>query len=182
MEKHARTRASKHMSLVLRHQPQSVGLTLDAQGWVDVDLFLQRLAAHGTRLSRADLDEIVATSEKQRYALSPDGTRIRANQGHSVTVDLGYEPATPPAVLLHGTIAAVLPAIREGGLRKMSRHHVHLSADEATARNVGGRRGAPVILHVDAAQMAADGFVFYRSTNGVWLTDHVPPRYVRFPR
>lgn len=179
MDKTTRTRISKLLSLVLRHNPQRLGLTLDAQGWVDVDVLLGRLAAHRTPLSREALDEIVTTSEKQRFALSPDGKRIRANQGHSVTVDLGYAPATPPPTLFHGTIAAVLDAIRAQGLQKMSRHHVHLSADEATARNVGGRRGAPVILVVEAAQMAADGYVFFRSANGVWLTEHVPPRYIK---
>jgi putative RNA 2'-phosphotransferase len=181
MDEQSRRRLSKFLSLVLRHRPQTIGVVLDPAGWVDVDELLARAAAHGRAISRAELDEVVATSDKQRFALSADGRRIRANQGHSVDVDLGYRPAVPPAELFHGTVAAVLAAIRAGGLRKMARHHVHLSADRDTASRVGGRRGAPVILVVRAAAMHTDGHLFYLSANGVWLTDAVPPDYIVFP-
>ena len=169
---------SKFLSFVLRHGPDTIGITLDDAGWVAVDTLLARCRAHGRAISREALEDIVATSPKRRFALSDDGTRIRASQGHSVPVTLGYAPATPPAVLFHGTIASALPAIRTTGLRKMGRHHVHLSVDLPTARTVGARRGRPVILRIDAARMHADGHAFYLSANGVWLTDEVPPAYL----
>jgi putative RNA 2'-phosphotransferase len=167
-------RRSKRLSRVLRHAPGSVGLTLDAAGWVDVE---DLLAALGW--SRGELDEVVAGNDKRRFALDATATRIRASQGHSVAVDLGYEPATPPDELFHGTVERFLPAVREQGLRPGSRHAVHLSPDAETARRVGGRRGRPVVLRVDAAGMARDGAVFTRSANGVWLVDAVPPRHLR---
>lgn len=169
---------SKFLSLVLRHRPQSIGISLDAAGWVEVDVLLAALARHGRALGRAQLAALVAGSDKQRFALSEDGTRIRANQGHSVQVELGLEPWPPPARLYHGTVAAALPGIRAHGLEKRTRHHVHLSADRQTAVKVGGRRGAPVILVVRAAEMAAAGHTFYCSANGVWLTESVPPEYL----
>jgi putative RNA 2'-phosphotransferase len=174
---------SKRLSYVLRHRPDSVGLTLDPNGWVAVDDLLAALAAHGRRVTRAELDAAVAGNDKRRFAVEagPDGRdRIRASQGHSVPVDLGLTPTTPPPVLYHGTSAHVLAAIRDQGLRKGRRHHVHLSGDRATAQRVGARRrGEVTVLSVDAAAMAAEGYPFYRSANGVWLTDHVPPRYLR---
>lgn len=178
MDEKSRTAASKFLSFVLRHEPKAVGITLDAGGWVDVDVLLRACSEHGRRLSRAELGEVVATSPKQRFALSDDGLRIRANQGHSTAVDLGYEPAKPPDVLFHGTIARVLPAIRDKGLQPMERHHVHLSPDEATARAVGGRRGKPVILRIDARAMRDGGHVFFVTPNGVWLTDAVPSSFI----
>lgn len=171
-------RASKFLSLVLRHRPELIGLALDASGWVGVEALLAALARHGRPLDRAALEALVASSDKQRFALSADGTRIRANQGHSVQVELGLAPQPPPARLYHGTVAAALPSIRQHGLEKRARHHVHLSADRQTAMKVGGRRGAPVILVVRAAEMAAASHVFYCSENGVWLTDSVPPAYL----
>jgi putative RNA 2'-phosphotransferase len=169
---------SKRLSYVLRHAPASIGLSLDAAGWVDVDDLLAALAAHGTPLSRAQLDDVVARNDKQRFALDPTGTRIRASQGHSVPVQLGYGTSDPPAELFHGTVERFLPAILADGLRPGNRHAVHLSADVATARRVGGRRGRPVVLRVDAAAMAAVGATFTRSDNGVWLVDAVPARYL----
>ena len=163
---------------MLRHAPGSVGLRLDEAGWAHVDDLLAALRAHGMTLTREQLAETVATSDKQRFALDPAGQRIRANQGHSVPVDLGLLPQAPPAVLFHGTVASALPGIRAQGLTRRRRHHVHLSADVATARAVGGRHGRPVVLQVDAAAMAAAGAVFYRSANVVWLVDGVPPRYL----
>jgi putative RNA 2'-phosphotransferase len=174
---------SKRLSYVLRHRPDSVGLTLDPNGWVAVDDLLAALAAHGRRVTRADLDAVVAGNDKRRFAVEagPGGRdRIRASQGHSVPVDLGLTPVAPPPVLYHGTSATAVGSIRADGLRKGRRHHVHLSGDEATAHRVGARRrGEVTILTVDAAAMAAEGYRFYRSANGVWLTDHVPPRYLR---
>ena len=171
-------RISKRLSFVLRHRPDSIGLALDDAGWVDVDELLSALADAGSRLTRAELDAVVAGNDKQRFAFDASGTRIRASQGHSVEVALGYRPATPPDVLFHGTVERFLPAILTEGLRPGRRHAVHLSPDVVTARTVGGRRGRPVILRVDAAAMVADGTAFTRSANGVWLTDAVPPRYV----
>jgi putative RNA 2'-phosphotransferase len=174
-----RTRVSKYLSLHLRHQPEALGLTLAAGGWVEVDALLAACAARGFPITRAELDEVVATSDKQRFAFDPSGTRVRANQGHSTAVDLQLEPVPPPDVLYHGTAVGNLDVIRVKGLQKMSRHHVHLSPDVPTARAVGARHGPPVVLAVDTAAMARDGFVFYRSANGVWLVDAVPARYLR---
>jgi putative RNA 2'-phosphotransferase len=166
-------RLSKRLSYVLRHRPDSVGLTLDDAGWVDVD---ELLAALG--MTRDELEHVVATNDKRRFAFDQAGTRIRASQGHSVAVQLGLAPVEPPPVLFHGTPERNLAAIRAEGLRPGNRHAVHLSPDEATARVVGARRGRPVVLAVDAAAMAADGVVFTQSANGVWLVDAVPPRYL----
>lgn len=168
-----RVKVSKRMSLALRHAPERFGLTLDQAGWVEVASLLNALG-----LTRDQLDEVVTTNDKQRFALSDDGARIRANQGHSVAVDLKLEQATPPAVLYHGTVERFLAAIRAEGLRPMARHDVHLSASVETARKVGARRGAPVILEVAAEKMYGDGHTFRVSENGVWLTTAVPPSYL----
>jgi putative RNA 2'-phosphotransferase len=172
---------SKLLSLVLRHRPQTLGLTLDDAGWVDVELLLHACAAHGKAMTRAELDELVRANDKQRFAFSSDGTRIRASQGHSLPVALGYEAATPPPLLYHGTVARFIAAIREQGLRPGERQLVHLSADVATAKSVGARRGRPIVLTVSAREMASEGFLFQRSANGVWLTEAVPPRFIAFP-
>jgi putative RNA 2'-phosphotransferase len=172
-------RVSKRLSFVLRHRPDSIGLSLDPAGWVDVDELLAALARSGLRLTRAELETVVAGNDKQRFAFDESGTRIRASQGHSVPVVLGYRTATPPDVLFHGTVQRFLPAILAEGLRPGNRHAVHLSPDVETATTVGGRRGRPVVLRVDAAAMAADGCLFAVSANGVWLTDAVPARYLR---
>ncbi|KIF75459.1 RNA 2'-phosphotransferase [Streptomyces sp. 150FB] len=171
-------RVSKYLSKHLRHQPEKIGVTLDANGWLAIDELIGAAAAHGFRMSRAELDHAVAMNDKQRFTV--DGDRIRANQGHTVAVDLGLEPAEPPAYLYHGTVAAHLAAIRTEGLRPMRRHHVHLSPDRETATRVGARRGRPVVLPVDAGAMHRAGLVFRVSANGVWLTDAVPPQYLRF--
>jgi putative RNA 2'-phosphotransferase len=172
------TSTSRKLSLYLRHAPERIGITLSLDGWVPVDELLAALAAHGTALTRAELEEIVATNDKQRFAFDGTGTRIRANQGHSVPVDLDLPAADPPAVLYHGTVERFLATIERDGLRPMQRHHVHLSATVDTAVKVGSRRGSPVVLRVDAAAMAHDGHVFHVSANGVWLTSHVPPVYL----
>jgi putative RNA 2'-phosphotransferase len=170
---------SKFLSLVLRHEPEAAGVQLDENGWVAIDVLLAGCAAHGVALTREELLELVRSSDKQRFAIV--GDRIRANQGHSVPVDLALAAVPPPATLFHGTVARSLASIRREGLRPRARTHVHLSPDRETARRVGARRGSPVILEVDAAGMDAAGFTFHRSENGVWLTEWVPPRFLTFP-
>lgn len=173
-------RQSKFLSLVLRHEPEKVGLTLDPQGWVGVDELLRAFAARGRGLTRDQLETIVSTSDKQRFAFSPDGTRIRANQGHSVEgVDLNLPPAAPPEILFHGTADRFLESIRASGLIKGARHHVHLSAELQTARKVGSRHGRLVVLEVAAGEMHRAGHVFFVSANGVWLADAVPAQFLR---
>ncbi len=175
---HGRTRVSRRLSFVLRHDPGSVGISLDEKGWVDIGVLLEALAADGLVLTRRELDGLVAADDKQRFGLDEGGTRIRANQGHSVAVDLGLAVAVPPPTLYHGTVAAALESIAVRGLLRGQRHHVHLSPDTASARRVGARRGSPVALTVDAAAMSEAGIPFFRSANGVWLTAHVPARYL----
>jgi putative RNA 2'-phosphotransferase len=170
---------SKCLSKHLRHQPGRLGLTLRPGGWVPVADLLAACARHNVPLSRAELDEVVARNNKRRFSFDPTGTLIRANQGHSVAVDLQLEPVEPPAVLYHGTGHGAVEPIRREGLRKMARHHVHLSSDRETARAVGARHGRPVVFMVNAAAMHSAGHLFYRSDNGVWLVDHVPPEYLR---
>ena len=171
-------RASKFLSLILRHEPEKVGLMLDPAGWVAIDTLLAAVNAHGVTMTRAGLDAIVADCRKQRFALSEDGLRIRANQGHSIEVELGHAATVPPAVLYHGTPVRNLDAIRREGLRRMDRHYVHLSTDAAMTLAVGQRRGKAVLLTVRAGEMAAPGLVFFVTPNGVWLTDAVPPEYI----
>ncbi|MER5463403.1 RNA 2'-phosphotransferase [Streptomyces sp. NPDC002668] len=172
-------KVSKYLSKHLRHQPERIGIVLDENGWVPVDELMRSAAEHGFRITRAELDHVVAVNDKQRFTI--DGTRIRANQGHSVEVDLDLPPAEPPAYLYHGTVAGSLDAIRDEGLRAMNRHHVHLSPDRETATRVGARRGRPVVLSVHAGAMHEAGHLFHVSANGVWLTDAVPPEFLRFP-
>ena len=172
-------RRSKRLSFVLRHAPGSVGLDLDPAGWVGVGDLLAALARHGEPITRADLARVVAENDKQRFEWDAGTDRVRARQGHSVPVDLGLAPTTPPATLFHGTPERHLPSILEHGLEPRGRHHVHLSPDVTTARRVGARRGRPVVLVVDAAGMAAHGHVFTVTGNGVWLVDRVPPDHLR---
>ncbi|MFF5357962.1 RNA 2'-phosphotransferase [Streptomyces scabiei] len=179
MDERRTVRVSKYLSKHLRHQPERIGLTLDEGGWIGIDRLIEAAAAHNFPFTRAELDHVVAANDKQRFAVQ--GDRIRASQGHTVDVDLGLPPATPPPYLYHGTVPAFLGAIREEGLRPMNRHDVHLSPDRETATRVGARRGRPVVLSVDAGAMHRDGHVFRVSANGVWLTEGVPPRYLRFP-
>lgn len=178
MDEKRLVKTSKMLSRILRHEPGWVGITLDGAGWVRIDLLLAALAAKGNRLSRADLDHIVTTNNKRRFGYSADGLSIRANQGHTVAVDLGLAAAVPPPVLYHGTADRHLAAIFHEGLRPMARQDVHLSADTETATRVGSRHGRPVVLTVNAAAMVADGHEFRISENGVWLTGAVPPQYL----
>ncbi|RFU42499.1 RNA 2'-phosphotransferase [Actinomadura logoneensis] len=176
MDDRRMVKISKYLAKHLRHRPDRIGLTLTADGWADVDELLVAARRHGFPITRAELEQVVAANDKRRYAY--DGRRIRASQGHSVPVDLGLASAAPPPVLFHGTVAPALDAIMSEGLLPMGRHAVHLSADRATAERVGARRGAPVVLAVAAAEMAADGHEFHLSENGVWLVGHVPVRYL----
>ncbi|MEP3274781.1 MAG: RNA 2'-phosphotransferase [Stappiaceae bacterium] len=172
------TKRSKFLSLVLRHDPAKIGLTLDPEGWADIAELIKK-APPRLFLSSDVIEEIVASSDKQRFKISDDGCRIRANQGHSVKIDLKLTSSTPPAVVYHGTATRFVDAIMKEGLQPGSRNHVHLSLDLQTATKVGKRHGKPVILTVDAQQMVADGFEFFLSENNVWLTAHVPPIYLR---
>ena len=178
-EKHKKT-ISKFLSLVLRHSPETIGLTLDANGWADVEELLTKSARQHHSFSKEELEEIVATNDKQRFIFNADKTKIRANQGHSVEVDLSLTATMPPEVLYHGTVAKFLPNIRAEGLKKMERQHVHLSKDIETATKVGNRRGTAMILHIQSGVMYKEGYAFYLSANGVWLTDNVPARYIEF--
>ena len=176
------TATSKFLSLVLRHQPEVVGMQLDDEGWLDINQLIFNANERGKALSLELLHEVVATSDKKRFALSDDGLRIRANQGHSLAnVDLKLDEAKPPQTLYHGTVAAFLESIRATGLQKRSRNHVHLSSDAATATKVGSRRGKPIVLQVDATAMHQQGHLFYLSANGVWLVDAVPTKFLTFP-
>jgi putative RNA 2'-phosphotransferase len=172
------TRVSKYLSKHLRHAPHELGLTLQPGGWVPVDDLLAAAHDHGFLISYDELVEVVETNDKQRFSFDASGELIRANQGHSVEVDLQLEEREPPEILYHGTVERFLPSILAGGLNRGRRHHVHLSKDVETARKVGSRRGQPVILEVDAGKMHGDGHRFFVSANGVWLTDSVPPGYL----
>ncbi len=176
-ESAAAVAASKRIARALRHRPQSLGQSLDSGGWVEIDRLLAGLAEHGEPVSRARFDRIVAGTDKRRYEVRAG--RVRAAQGHSIPVELGRAPSTPPELLYHGTVERALPAIRREGLRPMSRRQVHLSAEPDTARTVGARRGRPVVLVVAAGEMAAAGIDFVRADNGVWLVDAVAPQWLR---
>ena len=169
---------SKFLSLLLRHKPQLVGLELDEHGWADVDELIRRVRRKRP-LDRATLEQIVATDDKQRYSFSADGKLIRANQGHSIPVDVELAELEPPPILYHGTGEKFSSSIIAQGLLKMSRLYVHLSSDIDTATKVGRRHGKPKIFLVDSGKMFADGYKFFRSVNGVWLTEHVPAIYLK---
>ena len=170
---------SKFLSLVLRHDPGKLGISLDANGWTSIDDLIAKMrGGRYPQFDRATLESVVASSEKKRFTISPDGALIRAAQGHSVSVDLAIQPSMPPAVLYHGTAVKNLSSIREQGLLPGKRQHVHLSKDADTAVMVGQRHGRPVVLTVDTAGMTAAGMLFYQAENGVWLTDTVPPEYL----
>jgi putative RNA 2'-phosphotransferase len=170
---------SKTLSYILRHKPEEFGLKLDPEGWLSVAELLSALRARGHSVTQEQLHAVVATNDKQRFSLSADGAKIRANQGHSVAVELGLTPITPPELLYHGTATRFLASIRETGLRSGSRQHVHLSADAATAVAVGSRHGKPMVLTVQAGKLYRAGVQFYLSANGVWLTEAVPPEYLQ---
>lgn len=178
-EKKAHTNLSKLLSLILRHKPQTIGIELSKDGWTDTTVLIQKINEHGYPLNFETLVTIVETNNKKRFAFNEDRSKIRANQGHSLKVDLEYQPKSPPAELYHGTAEKYLDSIYETGLEKRNRLHVHLSKDVETAYKVGEGHGKPVTLKILAKQMHANGFVFYESDNGVWLTDEVPVKYIR---
>ncbi len=174
------TKLSKFLSLVLRHKPETIGLALDENGWAETDFLITAMQKAGYAIDLDILKEIVASSDKQRFKFKGDFTQIRANQGHSIEVDLKFEARIPPEVLYHGTATKNLESIKQHGLLKQSRHHVHLSADAEKARTVGMRYGKPVVLKIEAQKMFNDGITFYQSYNGVWLTEFVDARYIKF--
>ena len=168
---------SKFLSLVLRHHPEKIGLELDEHGWADVTELIEKSRGYCT-FSFYDLLEVVNTNDKQRFSFNVEKTKIRANQGHSIDIDLALSPIEPPEYLYHGTTTRSISSIMRGGISKVSRNHVHLSIDKETATKVGSRHGIPVILTIRAGQMHRDGILFYRSENGVWLTEHVEKKYI----
>lgn len=172
------TKLSKFMSLVLRHSPETIGLTLDENGWARTSELIKKMTEHGKQIDRETLEHIVATNNKKRFAFSEGGKRIRANQGHSLSVDLGYTEQQPPEKLYHGTSQNNIEAIFSTGIQKMNRHHVHLSADKTTARTVGTRHGEPVVLTIDSQSMVNENYSFFCSENCVWLVDEVPVRFI----
>ena len=169
---------SKYMSMILRHRPEVIGIHLDEHGWADVDELIEGIAKK-KKFNREILEEIVRTDEKQRYSFNDDKTKIRANQGHSISVDLELEPQEPPETLWHGTAEKYVASIEKTGLRPGNRMYVHLSPDIQTAEKVGSRHGKPVIYQVKSGEMYRKGFRFYRSVNGVWLTIMVPVEFLR---
>lgn len=167
----------RFLSLVLRHDPSAAGITLDEHGWADVNELLAGVSRTGRKIDMTTLERIVRENNKQRYSFNDDRTKIRANQGHSVQVDVELRETEPPKYLYHGTATRFYPSIRKEGIRKMSRQYVHLSGDFETAMAVGKRHGSPMVVTINAAAMARDGVIFYRSENGVWLCEHVEPKY-----
>jgi len=173
-------KTSKFLSLILRHEPERVGLKLDSAGWVHVNELLEAVNRHGVSLSIEELKHVVATNDKKRFAFSEDGLKIRASQGHSIDVDLQYQPEVPPEFLYHGTPEKFVESILATGLNKGERHDVHLSPDPVTATKVGQRRGKPFVLKIHAGEMHRTGHMFRRSANNVWLVDFVPAEFIEF--
>lgn len=171
---------SKFLSLVLRHSPETINLKLDENGWADVEELIAKCTKNGNALNAELLDYVVENNDKKRFAFNEDKTKIRASQGHSISVELNLTETKPSEYLYHGTVAKFMENIRKEGLQKMSRQHVHLSKDRETAVKVGSRRGIPQILSIRSGQMHRDGFKFYLSENNVWLTDEVPIKYIDF--
>lgn len=179
MDKRRHKRISKHLSYILRHHPESIGIKIDKGGWIDVSELLQKVERNNFPITLDELRTVVKENNKQRFSFSNDGRRIRANQGHSIPVDLGYAVVVPLNILYHGTDQRNIESIWINGLTKGDRHHVHLSSDQDTATKVGQRHGRPVIFKVQAKQMHQDGHKFYLSANGIWLTEHVAPKYLK---
>jgi putative RNA 2'-phosphotransferase len=178
MDENRLLKISKYLSKHLRHQPQRIGIELAPGGWVKVDELLAACKKADFKISHEELELVVVNNDKKRFSFDESGTLIRANQGHSIEVDLQLEAQIPPNILYHGTGEKSVESILQTGLNKMSRHHVHLSVDIETAKKVGARHGNAVILLVNTTKMYEDGFKFYCSDNGVWLVDNVPPKYL----
>ena len=183
---------SKFLSFVLRHSPETLNLKIDKQGWADLDGLILAINLNQNKntasekfkpqpVTREMIVTMVEENDKQRFSISPDGKRIRSNQGHSIKIDLDLEPQIPPEYLFHGTVYKFIESIKTEGLRKMERHHVHLSQDIETAQKVGQRRGKAIILKINAIEMHKDGHLFFLTENGVWLTEKVLPGYLIFP-
>lgn len=173
-------KSSKFLSLILRHKPETIGISLSPDGWAEVDSLLQQMNSKGHSLSFDQLRYIVETNDKQRFSFNENHTRIRANQGHSIEVDLALQPLVPPSVLYHGTATRFIDSIKKEGLKRLNRQHVHLSSSMETASLVGQRHGKLALLTIDAKRMHEDKLVFFLSKNGVWLTEHVPVKYIDF--
>ncbi|WP_300484981.1 RNA 2'-phosphotransferase [Flavobacterium sp.] len=178
MTEEHKKRISKFLSLLLRHQPEKIGLQLDENGWANVEELIEKSAAKNYIFTNEELEEIVATNDKKRFAFNTDQSKIRASQGHSLDIELALETQIPPEFLFHGTAEKFERAIRTEGIKKMNRQHVHLSQNQETAHKVGSRHGKPVILTILSGQMHNEGIAFYQSENGVWLTDFVDPKYI----
>lgn len=179
MNKETHTKISKSLSYWLRHRPEAIGIKLEKDGWTDVNELIEK-AKNELVFSFDDLKEVVKNCDKQRFSLSEDLTKIRANQGHSTKVKIDFKEIVAPPVLYHGTVEKFIESIKKKGLVPGNRHHVHLSKDKETAEKVGSRRGKPVILVIDSTKMQDEGFKFYISDNGVYLTDFVPKKYIKF--
>lgn len=173
------THISKFLSLVLRHQPETIGIQLDQNGWADIDELIEKANNFGTKFDRPTLNHIIETNSKKRFAFNETLDKIRASQGHSIEIELGYTNQQPPEILFHGTSEKFVQSILATGLDKRNRQHTHLSADIETAIKVGQRHGKPFVFKVLVGQMYQDNFVFYISENGVWLTDNVPTKYLK---
>ncbi len=173
-------RTSKFLNLILRHKPETVGLVLDDNGWIDVDLLLEKMNKAGKTIDRSALEQVVKNNSKQRFVFSECGQRIRANQGHSVEIELGYDSVKPPEFLFHGAATKDIAAIRENGLLKMGRHDVHLNAQAEPCIHVASRHGKPIVLTIKSGKMHDEGFKFFLTPNNVWLTNHVPARFIEF--
>ncbi len=178
IEKKQQKKISKFLSLILRHKPQEIDLELDENGWANTKELISKMVSAGKKMDMETLEIVVENNDKQRFTFNDDKSKIRANQGHSIKIDLNYSEQEPPDFLYHGTAKKFLDSILKEGLKKQKRHHVHLSSDVEIANSVGKRHGAPVVLKIPAKQMYEAGFVFYKSKNGVWLTDNVPVEYI----
>lgn len=170
---------SKFLSFILRHKPETIGLKLSDSGWVKIEDLIDAARKNGRMINKELIDEVVKTNDKQRFTYSSDGLYIRANQGHSIQIDLDLKAQVPPNILFHGTAEKFVDNIFKEGLLKMKRHHVHLHVSKDDARKVGERRGKPIILEIDSKSMYDDGLSFYLSKNGVWLTEYVSPQYIK---
>lgn len=172
-------KVSKFLSLILRHNPEKIGIELDEAGWANVDDLISKMNFNGQEIGFETLDFIVKTNKKKRFAFNTDKTKIRANQGHSIKIEHGFKHKTPPEILFHGTGKKSIESILKNGIEKRNRHHVHLSSDKETALKVGQRHGKPVVLEIMSLKMAENGHEFYLSENNVWLTDFIPTEFIK---
>ncbi len=172
---------SKFLSLVLRHKPEEVGLCLDTNGWASISDLILCADQNGIKLSHELIEKVVANNDKSRFVIDQTGSKIRANQGHSISIDLELPPQEPPSILFHGTATRFVESIRQQGILNGNRRHVHLSSEASVATSVGARHGKPLVLQISAKKMYTQNYHFYLSQNGVWLTEHVPVSFIEFP-